>query len=157
MATNEPPQPAEPVSQPPRPAQPPNQPPPPAEPLSGWAIGGMAFAAVTLMMVGFFHAIAGFAAILEDEFYVVGREYVFDLDVTAWGWIHLLLGIVVFFSGAYIFTGALWARIVGITAAVFSAIANFFFLPYYEFWSIVMIAICVWVIWSLTRPIEQEA
>jgi hypothetical protein len=125
-------------------------------PLSGWAVGGMFFAAVMMVMIGFFHAIAGLAAILEDEFFVVTENYVFDLDVTAWGWIHLILGIVAVVAGAYIFTGAVWARAVGITIAVISAIANFFFIPYEEFWPIVIIAIDVWVVWSLTRPIPRD-
>jgi hypothetical protein len=127
------------------------------DPVSGWAVGGTLFAAVMLITVGFFHAIGGFVAILEDEFYVLTRDYVFDLDVTTWGWIHLILGVVLVFAGAYIITGATWARLVGITLAMISAVANFFFLPYYEFWSIVIIAIDVWVIWSLTRPVIREA
>ena len=35
--------------------------------------------------------------------------------------------------------------------AVLTAIENFFFIPYYPFWSILVIALCVWVIWALTR------
>jgi hypothetical protein len=36
--------------------------------------------------------------------------------------------------------------------AILTAIENFFFIPYYPFWSILVIALCVWVIWALTRP-----
>jgi hypothetical protein len=124
--------------------------------ISGWAIGGTVFAAATLIMVGFFHAIAGFAAILEDDFYVLGREYVFDLDVTAWGWIHLLAGVLVIFAGTSLLVGATWARIFAIFIAMLSAVANFFFLPYYEIGAVVIIALDVWIIWSLTRPVIPE-
>jgi hypothetical protein len=39
-----------------------------------------------------------------------------------------------------------------IVLASLSAVANFFFIPYYPAWSILLIALNIWVIWSLTRP-----
>jgi hypothetical protein len=120
--------------------------------VSGWAVGGLAFAATIMLMVGTFQAIAGLAAIFENEFYVVTPNYAFDLDVTAWGWIHLILGIVVAFAGWALFARKPWAGVTALVLAVLSAIANFFFIPYYPFWSLLMIALAVWVIWSLTRP-----
>jgi hypothetical protein len=119
---------------------------------SGWAVGGVTFAGVMMILVGIFQSIAGLAAIFEDEFFVVTQNYVFDLDVTAWGWIHLLLGIVVALAGYFLFVGRTWAAALAIVLAMLSAIANFFFIPYYPFWSILMIAIAIWVIWSVTRP-----
>jgi len=110
-----------------------------------------------MLMIGVFHAIAGLVAIFDDQFYVVTRNYTFEFDVTAWGWIHLIGGILVALAGVYVFSGATWARVLGIALAVLSALANFFFIPYYPFWSILMIAIAIWVIWSLTRPIETRA
>ena len=126
----------------------------PREPVSGWATAGLAFAAVLMMVVGIFQGIAGLAAIFENEFFVVTPNYVFEGDVTAWGWIHLILGIVVALAGFALFYGAAWARATGIVLAVLVAVANFFFIPYYPFWSILIIALAVWVIWSLTRPLE---
>jgi hypothetical protein len=124
------------------------------EPVSGWAIGGILFAAVMMMLIGIFQIIAGLAAIFEDDFFVVTQNYVFDLDVSAWGWIHFLLGAVIALAGYGVMKGATWGRVVGIVMAVLSAVANFFFIPYYPFWSILVIALCVWVIWALTRPVE---
>jgi hypothetical protein len=123
--------------------------------VSGWAVGGTAFAGVIMLMLGIFHAILGLAAIFDDEFFVVTQNYVFDIDTTGWGWIHLIAGIVVAIAGVAVFSGATWARVVGITLALLSAIANFFFVPYYPFWSLLMIALAVWVIWALSRPIES--
>jgi hypothetical protein len=120
--------------------------------VSSWAVGGITFAAAMLIMIGGFQVVAGLTAILDDQFYVVTRNYTFDLDVTAWGWIHLLLGIVLGGVGFALFTGRTWAAVGAILLAGVSAIANFFFIPYYPFWSIVIIALDVWVIWSLTRP-----
>jgi uncharacterized membrane protein len=125
------------------------------KPVSGWAVGGTVFAGVIMILVGSFHAITGLSAIIKDQFFVVGNNYSFNLDTTAWGWIHLFLGILVVVAGAYIFSGSTWARIIGMTLAALSAIANFFFIPYYPFWAIVIIALDVWVIWALSRPIED--
>jgi hypothetical protein len=120
--------------------------------VSGWAIGGATFAGVMMILVGIFQAIAGLTAIFEDEFFVLSANYLFDFDVTAWGWIHLILGIVVALAGYFLFVGRAWAAAVAIVLAMLSAIANFFFIPYYPFWSLLMIALAVWVIWSVTRP-----
>jgi hypothetical protein len=125
--------------------------------VSGWAVGGTVFAGVIMVLVGVFHLIAGFVAILDDQFYVVTRNYTYNLDVTGWGWIHLIAGALVVLAGMYIFSGTTWARIAGITLAVLSAIANFFFIPYYPFWSLVIIALDVWVVWSLSRPVDEPA
>jgi hypothetical protein len=125
--------------------------------VSGWTVGLVVFAGAILIMTGAFQAIAGLAAIFDDQFYVVTRNYVFDLDVTAWGWIHLLLGIVLIFAGWGIFSGATWARATGMLLATLSAIANFFFIPYYPVWAIVMIALDVAVIYALSVWDRGEA
>jgi hypothetical protein len=119
---------------------------------SGWAVGGAIFAAVLMIMVGIFQVIAGISAISTDDLFVKSENYVFNLDVSAWGWIHLLLGIFVIFAGWAIISGRVWGGLVGIAGATLVAIANFFWIPYYPFWSILTIALAVWVIWALTRP-----
>ena len=124
---------------------------------SGWAIGFVVFAAVMMVLVGTFQVIAGIAAIFEDEFFVVGPNYVYDVDVTAWGWIHLLLGLTLVLAGFGALKGATWARVVGITLASLSAISNFFFIPYYPVWSIVIIAADVLVIWALSVYGRKES
>jgi len=117
---------------------------------SGWAVGWTVFAAFMMVMIGIFQAIAGLAALFNDEFYVVGKEYIFQFDVTTWGWIHLLLGIVVLLAGFGLFTGAVWARAVGVIMAVISAILGFAWMPWYPIWGITFVAIAVAVIWALT-------
>ncbi|MEZ5171515.1 MAG: hypothetical protein R3A49_12330 [Acidimicrobiia bacterium] len=117
---------------------------------SGAAVGWTFFAAIMLMVVGVFQVIAGIAAIAEDDLYVKGPDWVAQFDVTTWGWIHLIVGIVLVVSGFGILSGNLAARIVGVIVAALSAIANFAFLPWYPVWSIVIIAVDVAVIWALT-------
>ena len=115
----------------------------------GWAVGFIVFAAVMMIMSGVFQALAGLIAIFENEFYVAARKYLFEFDVTSWGWIHLILGVIVALAGFSLLSGATWARVVGITLAVLSAIANFAFIPYYPIWSLLIIALDVFVIWAL--------
>lgn len=116
---------------------------------SGGAVGLTVFAGIMMMMIGAFHAVQGLVALFNDTFYVVGKEYVFQFDVTAWGWIHLLLGIVVAIAGAGLFTGAVWARTIGVIFAVVSGIASFMWLPYYPVWGLIVIALDVFVVWAL--------
>ncbi|MGI9596938.1 MAG: DUF7144 family membrane protein [Acidimicrobiales bacterium] len=117
---------------------------------SKWAMGWSAFAAIALIMLGTFQAISGLVALFEDTFYVVTTEWIFEFDVTTWGWIHLIGGIILLLSGFGIFTGNLAARVVGVIVAVLSAVANFAWLPYYPIWSIIMITLAIGVIWALT-------
>jgi hypothetical protein len=116
---------------------------------TGVAVGFILFAAVMMIMSGIFQALQGLVAIFENEFYVATRNYLFQLDATSWGWIHLILGVFVAFAGWGLLSGRTWARVVGITLAVLSAIANFLFIPYYPFWSLLIIALDVFVIWAI--------
>jgi hypothetical protein len=116
---------------------------------TSWAVGFILFAAIMMIMTGFFQLLAGLVAIFENEFYVATRNYLFQLDATTWGWIHLLLGVIVGLAGLGLLAGQTWARVVGITLAVLSAIANFLFIPYYPFWSLLIIAVDIFVIWAL--------
>ena len=121
-----------------------------AEEPSGAAVGFILFAAIMMIMVGVFQAIQGLVGIFENEFYVPTRNYIFQLDATSWGWTHLLLGLLVAFAGYGLLSGKTWARTVAIFLAVLSAIANFLFIPYYPFWSLLIITLDVAVIWALT-------
>ena len=116
------------------------------------AIGAALFAASMMLLIGAFQVIAGLVAILDDEYYVVTPNYTFDLDVTGWGWIHLILGVVIFLAGVALLSRKPWAGYVAIALAILSAVANFFFIPYYPFWALVVIALDIFVIWGLTRP-----
>ena len=117
---------------------------------SGAAVGWTMFAAFMMILIGSFHAIAGLAGILEDEFYAITPNYVFELDATSWGWIHLIGGVIVLLAGFGLFSGAVWARTVGVIVATISAIVSFVWIPWYPVWSIVVIGVDVAVIWALT-------
>ena len=117
---------------------------------SGWAVGWIMFAAIMMLLIGFFHVIAGLVAIVDDNFYVATKEYVFQFDRTTWGWIHLIFGIVVFLAGLSLFKGAIWARTVGVLLGVISAVVGFAWLPWYPIWGVLIVVVAVSVIWALT-------
>ena len=92
--------------------------------INSWAASLIMFAAILMIMAGIFQALAGLVAIVDNEFYVSTRNYLFEFDATTWGWIHLLLGLLVGFAGWGLLSGRTWARVVAITVAVLSAIAG---------------------------------
>ena len=117
---------------------------------SGWAAGWSTFAAFMLFIIGSMQALTGLSAILKDEYYVVGSQYVYKFDVTTWGWIHLIVGIIVFCCGLGVMKGHILGRTVGVLGAFGTMVVNFMWLPYYPVASSIIIAICVAVIWALT-------
>jgi hypothetical protein len=124
----------------------------------GMAQAGFTVLAATLMILsGLWSFFVGLTAVIKQHFFVVLPNYTFHLNVHAWGWVHLALGILVFAAGVCLLLGQTWARVVGVVLAVISGIANFLFLPYYPVWSIVVIAIDLFIIWALvTGPGKRE-
>ena len=128
--------------------------------VSGWAVGFILFAGVMMVMAGGFQMFSGLVALIENEFYVTTRNYIFQFDATAWGWIHLIGGVLVGIAGFAVIAGQTWARWVAIILAALSALANFTFIPYYPFWAIIVIAIDIFVIWALAvhgRDVRDSA
>jgi hypothetical protein len=122
----------------------------------GWAVSGLIFAASMMIMLGVWQVFIGIAALGGDDFFVVQPGYVYSLDTTGWGWIHLVLGAAVALTGLFLFSGAPWARAVGILLAALAVVNNFLFLPYYPLWSIMVIALAVFVIWSLATVKAED-
>jgi hypothetical protein len=121
-----------------------------AEAVSGWT-GWVVFAGVVMVMMGTFHAIQGLVALFQDSYYVVRESgLVVQLDYTAWGWIHLGLGILVVLAGIALLAGQMWARVIAVVLAFASAIVNVTFMSAYPLWSLAMIALDVVVIWAVT-------
>jgi hypothetical protein len=112
------------------------------------------FAGVLMLVIGGYHAMAGIAALVEDEIFLETPSYTYALDVTTWGWVHLGLGVLVALAGAAVLRDRLWGRLVGIVLAGLSLFANFLFLLYYPLWAALIIALDVVIIWALSayRP-----
>ncbi|MGY1809199.1 hypothetical protein ACI8AF_17665 [Blastococcus sp. SYSU D00669] len=114
-------------------------------------VGLVVFAGVMMAMLGFFQAIAGLAAIVNDDYYQTAPDrLVLVDDYTTWGWIHLLLGIVIFLAGVGVMSGNAVARAVGVVLAVLSAVSALAFSPAQPVWAAIVVAVDVLVIYALT-------
>jgi hypothetical protein len=114
-----------------------------------WASDIRFVAGVLLMVGGGFETIQALAAIVNDEYLVVAPNYIYTFDLTAWGWIHLLIGLALVATGICLLLGQGWALIAGIVVAAISALINFTWLPYSPLWAILVIAVDVLIIWAL--------
>jgi hypothetical protein len=113
-------------------------------------VGWIIFAGIMMVMLGTFQAIEGLVAIFKDSYFVVPRSgLVVSVDYTAWGWVHLLLGILVAGAGLGVMAGQMWARVIGILLALVSAVVNIAFIAANPVWSTILITLDVLVIYAL--------
>ena len=119
------------------------------------AYGVSVFAGVLLATLAVFQILEGIAAIAEDDVFVSGINYVYQLDVTTWGWIHLVIGALALAVGVGILTGRSWALVAGMGLAVISALSQFMFMPLYPFWALLLIAMNILVIWALANQWQR--
>ena len=118
-------------------------------PMSPWAIGLVTFAAVMMVVTGIFQAFSGLVAIFEDSFFVVVEDYIFEIDLTLWGWLRLVIGVVTLVTGYMILAGQRTAALVGMVIVGVSAFENFIFVPYYPIWSLLILALDIIILWAL--------
>jgi hypothetical protein len=116
---------------------------------STWAVGFIYFAAVILILTGVFQTLNGIVAVANKTYFVVGHNYTYRFNVTTWGWIHIVLGVLLVLAGIGVLSDNVVARVVAIILASLSAIANFMWLPYSPALAIVLIAFDFAVIWAL--------
>ena len=115
---------------------------------TGWT-GWIYFAGTMLLIGGTLSIIYGFIALFNDNWVVFGNTNAVFLDLTGWGWLHVIIGALVVLAGFGLFTGNILARTLGVIVAAVSMIANFLWLPVYPFWAIIIIVIDALVIWAL--------
>jgi hypothetical protein len=116
---------------------------------TGW-VGWIYFAGAMMVMLGVFEAIDGLVALFKDEYYLVPRtDLVVSVDYTAWGWVHLVIGVIMIFAGIGVMAGQTWARVVGVILAMLSAIVNIAFLAAYPVWAAIIITVDVLILWAL--------
>jgi hypothetical protein len=115
-----------------------------------------AFAGVMLIVTACFDVLQGGAAIGNPDFFAGDNDYFYELNVTAWGWIHVVVGVLTIAVGVAVLRGVTWGRIIGIMLAALNALTNFLFIPVYPWWAMTIIAINVLVIWALTMQLKSE-
>lgn len=116
---------------------------------SGWT-GWVYFAGFMMILMGLLQGVSGFVALLNSDWLVVTERSLIALDFTTWGWIHLMLGVLIFSAGLAVMNGAVWARTVGVIIAILSIVANLAYANTYPIWAIAVVIINVLVIYALT-------
>ncbi|WP_159797380.1 DUF7144 family membrane protein [Puerhibacterium puerhi] len=112
---------------------------------------GVVLAGSLMIVLGVFQALQGLVALIDDDMFVVLPNYTFSLDITGWGWIHLVVGIAIAVTGVFLLSRSAIAGGVAIGLAAISAVANFLFIPFYPLWSMLVVALAVFVIWAIAR------
>lgn len=114
---------------------------------AGWGY----FASSMLVVVGLLQAIAGLAGIFKKGFYVVPQSHLLVFNHTAWGWINLVLGIVLFFAGLELLRyGARWAQAVAVLLVGLAVVANVTYVNAYPLWFVSLGVLDVLVLYALT-------
>lgn len=121
------------------------------------AFAGRLLAGTLMIISGLWSFFVGIAAIIKGSFFTTSPNYVINWNITGWGWTELIVGIVICAAGASVLLGMLWARIVGVFLAAVSALQNFMFLPRYPVWSLIVIALDVFIIWALCARVREPA
>ena len=125
-------------------------------PASPWATGLALFAGIMMVMIGVMDFFYGIMAVAEDDIYVKAPNYVFKFTTTGWGWIHIVVGVLLVVIGAGVLMGQGWARMCGIFVVAVAAVGNFLSMPYYPLWSLVLLALDIFVIWGLATSDPDE-
>jgi hypothetical protein len=121
-----------------------------------WAAGFAITAGLIMILAGLFQVLEGLVALVDDSFYLQAASYAFDIDLTTWGWIHLVIGALVAVTGGLVIRGDAWARGAAMALALLAAVANFVFVPYYPLWSILVLALNATAIWALAMYDPQH-
>lgn len=117
--------------------------------VTGW-VGWVGFGGSILILSGIFQSISGLVALFRDSFYVVNTHQVLVLNsVHTWGWVNLIVGLIVMLAGFSLFSGSTWSRVIAVLFAMGSAIVNMVALPIYPIWSLLCITLSVLVMYAV--------
>jgi hypothetical protein len=121
----------------------------------GRGYGLIFFAAILLLVVGFFNLIYGIAAIANSHVFVANAHYVFA-NLRTWGWITLIIAIAQLAAGGGVLVGNQLARWFAVVVVGLSAIDMMFFIPAYPFWALAIIAMDVVALYGLCAYGSRE-
>jgi hypothetical protein len=113
---------------------------------SGWII----FAALMIMLIGGLNFCYGLAAVLNDEVVVVGGEGAIIADITTWGWVTMILAVVLLFTGIGLLGGSGAARWTAVFLVALNAIEQVWIFPAAPLWAFIIILLDVFIIYHLT-------
>jgi len=118
----------------------------------GLALGFTLLAAILMIWTGIFGFFEGLVGGINGHFYVPRANYPFAWTVHGWGWLQLIIGVVLLAAGLALLMDRTWARVIGVVVASFSALANFLFIPNYPLWSTMLVVMNAFIIWALVSP-----
>jgi len=125
-----------------------------------WAAAWLFFAAMVLTLLGITHLVIGLTATMSDSFDVmkdVPKDYAVGVSPTAWGWVHIVLGLLILGVAAFgLFSGKSWARPLAMILLVLSGITALIWIPYLPFWSAPVLIVDAVALWMLARQGEAE-
>src|SRR6476620_10318822 len=121
---------------------------------SGW----VTFAGVMIFIVGILNAFDGLVAITQTRYIErnIGGELPITNNVKTWGWVALIIGVIMLLAGFGILSGANWARVIGILVASVNLLIQFAYLGHNPFWSFTMIVVDILVIYGLAGHRAEE-
>jgi hypothetical protein len=116
--------------------------------MAGW----IGFAGILLLVVGAIDFMQGLIALFEDEYYVVTQSGFLVVDLTAWGWIMMIWGVLLVLGGLGLLSAQGWARWFTIVVVSLNFIAQLGFLgnSQYPLWSLTVMALNVIILFALT-------
>jgi hypothetical protein len=124
--------------------------------MAGW----IGFAAIVMLIIGGIDFFQGLIALFDDEYYVVTQSGFLVVDLTGWGWIMVIWGVLLVLAGLGLIAGQSWARWFAIVVVALNFFAQLGFLgnSNYPLWALTALALNVVVLYALTaRWSESQA
>jgi hypothetical protein len=111
-------------------------------------------AGVLLLIASLLDLLQGASAVAEDELYTQAKEYLYEMDLTAWGWIHIVIGVLGAVVAVAILARRTWGLVAGLAVAVVGIVTNVAFLPVYPAWSAFIIGFNVLVLLAMYAELD---
>jgi hypothetical protein len=122
--------------------------------MAGW----IGFAAMVMVILGGINFLQGLIALIEDEYFVPTAAGFLVVDLTTWGWVLLLWGVLLFFAGLALISGKSWARWFTIVVVTLNIFAQLGFLgnSQYPLWALTTLTLNIIVLYALTARWEES-
>jgi hypothetical protein len=119
---------------------------------SGW----ITFAGVMAVLAGGYNALSGIAALSDDDTIASqAKEVLYGIDLTAWGWFWLLIGLAQILTGVLIFQRNTWGLWLGVAFAGLSAMLTVIVMFVFPLWAIAVLTIDFLVLFGLLTQSDE--
>jgi hypothetical protein len=118
---------------------------------SGW----VTFAAVIAGVVSIYNILSGIAAISKDDQTEAVAKVLYGIDISAWGWFWLILGIVQLVTAWLIYSRNPIGQMLGLLWAFIAASLSVLMIFVAPIWALVVLGINIIVIYALVAHTEE--